>query len=213
MRLGCQYPGFPASAKVSCRGLRTTVGAEATTASRTTHIGHFRGCACCQTVSQDGRTSARYSLAERVELRGGQINLQCGQVFLQVLQRERPRDRQHDRGTAEEPRERDLCGRCAVSRGDLCDGATAVTAQRKEGNEDDVLPRPVVDNRLVSALGEVVVVLDGGDRHDSAGSFDLVDRDLRDANVQDLAAVLALLDGGETLFDRCLRVDSMQVVE
>src|SRR5439155_1880003 len=42
---------------------------------------------------------------------------------------------------------------------------------------------------------------------------DLVDRDLGDANVPDLAAVAALLDGGETLFERCLRVDPVQVVE
>jgi len=47
------------------------------------------------------------------------------------------------------------------------------------------------------------VILDGGDRHDPAGSLDLVDRDLGDADVPDLAAVAVLLDGGETLFERC----------
>ena len=61
----------------------------------------------------------------------------------------------------------------------------------------------VVDNRLVFALGDDVVILDGGDRHDRAGSLDLADRDLGDADVPDLAAVAVLLDGGETLFERC----------
>ena len=57
-------------------------------------------------------------------------------------------------------------------------GATAVPAQRKEGDKDDVLLRAVIDNHLVLALRQIVMVLDGGNRHDPAGSLDLVYRDL-----------------------------------
>jgi hypothetical protein len=39
--------------------------------------------------------------------------------------------------------------------GDLCEDATAYTAQREVGNEDDVLPLAVVDDRLVLAFREV----------------------------------------------------------
>src|SRR6266566_3748940 len=167
---------------------------------------------------ETGRHLAAASLtiglaADRVELRVGQLDLQGGQVFLQVLERQRPRDRQHRRRAPEKPRERDLHWRRAVARGDLFDGATAVAAQREEGDVDDVLPLAVVDDFLVLALREVVVVLDGGDRYNPAGSLDLVDRDLGDADVPDLAAVAVLIDGGETLFERCLRVDPVQVVE
>ena len=57
------------------------------------------------------------------------------------------------------------------------------------------------------------MVLDGGDRHDRAGSLDLLYRDLGNADVPDLAAVTILLDGGEAFLNRCLRVDPVQVVE
>src|SRR5207237_3129264 len=113
----------------------------------------------------------------------------------------------------ERPRELDLRGSRLVSSGDFFNGGPAATAQREEGHEHDVFPCAVVDDRLVFALGDVVVILDGGDRHDLAGSLDLVDRDLGDADVPDLAAVAVLLDGGETLFERCLRVDPVEVVE
>ena len=103
-------------------------------------------------------------------------------------------------------------GRCGVSRGDL-GGAGVDAAQREEGNEDDVLGCAVVDDRFVLALSEIVMVLDGGNRHDFPRALDLIDRDLRDADVADFSAVAVLLDGGETLLDRCLRVDPMQVVE
>src|SRR5207302_4113006 len=59
----------------------------------------------------------------------------------------------------------------------------------------------------------VVVVLNGCDRHDPAGSLDLGDRDLRDADVPDLAALSILVDGGEALLNGSLGVDAVQVVE
>ena len=61
----------------------------------------------------------------------------------------------------------------------------AVAAQREERHEHDPLALAVVDDVVVPALGEVVVVLHGRDRHDPAGALDLLDAHLRDADVAD----------------------------
>src|SRR5439155_4506264 len=111
------------------------------------------------------------------------------------------------------PRKNDLRRRRAVSLGDLGEWAAAVAAQREEGDEHDAFVREVVDDVLVPALREVVLVLDGGDRHDLAGPLDLVDLDLGESDVPDLPAVPVLLDGVEALLERRLRVDPVQVVE
>src|SRR6478672_4849929 len=100
-----------------------------------------------------------------------------------------------------------------MSVGDLYECATADIAQREVGNEDDVLPFAVVDDRLMLALGEAVVVLNCGDRHDHAGSLELVDRDVGHSDLPDLSVVAVLLDRAETLFERCLRVWPVQVIE
>src|SRR5262249_43321444 len=71
----------------------------------------------------------------------------------------------------------------------------------------------VIDDVVRSALGEVVAVLDGGDRHDLPGALDLVEADLREADVPDQAAAPLLLDGLEGLLERRLGVDPMQVPE
>src|SRR5205085_5359787 len=104
-------------------------------------------------------------------------------------------------------------GRRAVSLGDLAKRGAAVAAQREEGNEDDAFAGAVVDDVVVPALGEVVLVLDGDDRHDPSTPFDLVDPDLGEADVPDLPAVAVLLDRAQALLERCLRVDPVQVVE
>jgi hypothetical protein len=90
---------------------------------------------------------------------------------------------------------------------------SGIAVQRVEGHEHDALDGAVVDDVLVRALGQVVTVLDSGDRHDPAGLLDLVDPDLADADVPDLAVVHVLLDRREALLERRLGVDSVQVVE
>src|SRR5205823_648708 len=54
---------------------------------------------------------------------------------------------------------------------------------------------------------------DGPDRHHLARAFDLLDGDLGDADVRDLAPVLVLLDRGQAFLDRSLGVDAVKVVE
>ena len=110
---------------------------------------------------------------------------------------------------SEEPGERDLRVRGVVSFGDLGERVACVAAQREVGDEDDALVGAVVDDVLVPALREAVVVLHGGYRHDCAGLFDLVDSHVRDPDMPDLAGVMVLLDRGETVLERRLRVGTV----
>jgi hypothetical protein len=57
------------------------------------------------------------------------------------------------------------------------------------------------------------VVLHRCDRHDLACALDLLDADLGQADVPNLAGVPVFLDRGEACLERRLGIDSMQVVE
>src|ERR687895_2644486 len=89
----------------------------------------------------------------------------------------------------------------------------AASAQGEEGHEHDAFPSAVVDDVLVAALSKVVVVLDRRDRHDLARALDLLDADLRQADVPDLPAVPVFPDRGQACFERRLWVDPVEVVE
>jgi hypothetical protein len=60
-----------------------------------------------------------------------------------------------------------------VSLGDLGERTAAVAAGREVRNKNDALAGAVVDDVLVLALGEVVVVLNRGDGEDLTGPLDL----------------------------------------
>ncbi len=69
------------------------------------------------------------------------------------------------------------------------------------------------DDVLAGALRQVVVVLDRHDRHHLTRPLDLVDPDLGEADVTDPPPVPVLLDGGEAVLERRVRMDAVQVVE
>jgi hypothetical protein len=98
-----------------------------------------------------------------------------------VLEREGAGDWQHRRGAPEQPRERELRRRGATSLGDPGKRAATVAVEGEVGNEHDVFAGAVVDDVLVPALGEVVLVLDRSDRDDLAGTLDLGNADLGEA--------------------------------
>ncbi len=100
-----------------------------------------------------------------------------------------------------------------MPRGDLVENRAADPAQRKEWDEHDVFGGAVAEHSVVLALGQVVVILDRGDGHDLPGPLDLVDSDVRKPDVKNLAAVAVLLDRRETVLERGLRVDPVQVVQ
>ena len=60
---------------------------------------------------------------------------------------------------------------------------------------------------------EAVAVLDGRDRDDLAPTLDLLDADFGEADVPDLPALAVVGDRSETLLERRLGVDAVQVVE
>src|SRR6202048_662918 len=130
-----------------------------------------------------------------------------------MLARQRPRNRQHRRRASKKPRDGDLAGRRSVPLGDSGQLSASGPAQRIERNENDSFGGAVVDDRLVLALREVVLVLHRDDGRHFASALDLVDTDVRYADVPDLALVLVLLDRRKALLQRCLRVDAVQVVE
>ena len=136
-----------------------------------------------------------------------------GQVLPQVLARQGAGNRQRRRGSPQEPGERDLRGCRVVPLGDLCRRSTAIGSQREVGNDHDVVVGAVVEDVVVRALGEVVVVLDGANRGDLSRPLDLVHRDVRDADVLNRAALPVLIDDPETLLQRSLRIRLMEVVE
>ena len=96
---------------------------------------------------------------------------------------------------------------------DLAQRAARIGAQRIVRHEDDPLARAVVDDVVVLPLGEVVLVLHRRDRHHFPRALDERNVDFRDADPLDRTAVNVLLDRAQTLLDRRLRVDAMEIVE
>src|SRR5207247_9043776 len=96
--------------------------------------------------------------------------------------------------------------------GDLGHGTAAGSAQGKERDENNALRGAVVDDCLGFALGKVVVVLHRHDRHHPSGALDLLDPDVGDSDVADLAPVAVILDGAQAFLDRSLRADAMTLI-
>jgi len=146
-------------------------------------------------------------LAQSLEFVGAQLDLERSEVLPQVLERERAGDRQRRRRALQEPGERNLLRRGAVSVGYLGQLRAPHTAKREEGDEHNPFGGAVIDHFVVRALDEAVPVLNRGDRHEVAGPLDLVDTDLGEADMPDLAAVAVLLDRAEAVLERGLGID------
>lgn len=86
----------------------------------------------------------------------------------------------------EQPGESDLVGCGVVVVGHLVEPVEVARAERCPRDEADVVLLAVVEDCLVLAIADVVLVLDGGDLDYVAGRFELLDRDIRDTDVVDL---------------------------
>lgn len=126
-----------------------------------------------------------------------------------MVEGQRAGDRQHHGRASQKPGKRDLGSSRTVPLGDLAERFAAVAVQRVEGHEHDSSSGAIVDDVLVPALGEVVPVLNGGDRNDLPSPLDLVDSNLGETDVADLPDVVVRPDCGEALFEGRLRVDSV----
>src|SRR5436190_9208736 len=153
------------------------------------------------------------SLAERLELGCGELDLQRRQVLFQVIKRQGARNRQHRRRAPEEPSKSDLLLARVVPPGDLGERSATVSAQGKERDENDAVRGAVINDGFGRALGKVVVVLHSDNGHHPPGALYLLDSDVGDSDVADLALVAVILDDGQAFLDRSVRVDAMQVIE
>ena len=104
------------------------------------------------------------------------------------------------------------CG-CAISAKRAARLGQLAGGEREPGQECDpgLLAEP--EHVLGGAVADVVVVLDRDDRHDLLGALDLLDVDVGEADVADLALVLELGQRADRVLDRHLRVDRVQLVE
>src|SRR5438132_231008 len=130
-----------------------------------------------------------------------------------MLQLERAGDRQDRLRPPQRPRESDLLRSSAVPGRNLSHRRAIRSPQRNIRNEDDLLGGAVVDDRVVLAQRKAVGVLDRGDGDDLPRAVDLVNVDIREPDVSDLAAVPVLLDCGDALLERNRRVDTVQVIQ
>ena len=103
-----------------------------------------------------------------------------------MVEREGARDRQHRRRAREEPGESDVSSGGVAPLGDFGKRGTAIAAERKVGNEHDPFASAVVDDIVVLALGEAVVVLHRGNGDDPTSPLDLLDTNVGEPDVPNL---------------------------
>src|ERR1700692_2963954 len=97
-------------------------------------------------------TQRATALAKCLELRVGELDRQRRQVLLQVIERQRARNRQHRRRALKEPGKRDLLRCHAMPPGDFGKRSASIAAQGEEGHEHNALGSAVVDDCVVLAL-------------------------------------------------------------
>src|SRR4051794_34760063 len=151
--------------------------------------------------------------AEPPELLVGELDLERREVLLEMLDRQRPGNRQHQRRAPQKPGQRYLALRRAAPGSDLGKSRRRHAPQRKERHEHDPLSRAVFKDRFMLALGQAELVLHGRDRQHLAGLFYLLDADLGEADAPDDSTVEVLGESPKRRLERRLRVDPMQVVE
>src|SRR5258708_3934371 len=117
----------------------------------------------------------------------------------------------------QQPSERELCRGGAVL---FCSGVerTARASEfaggdREPGDESEIVFRAVVDDVFVLTIAEVVLVLYADNLDELAHLVDLVRLYFREADVEDFALLLQLLDGRERFFDRDLGIDAVKLPE
>src|SRR2546425_1578917 len=117
----------------------------------------------------------------------------------------------------ERPSERELCGSNNVLVGDPLQrsawaGQTA-GGYREPRDEADTLALAVLQDRLGSAVNEVVAVLDCRYVGDGSRSLDLGHGHLRKSDARDLAFGSQLNQGAQRVGERNLRIGAMQLEE
>jgi hypothetical protein len=86
-------------------------------------------------------------------------------------------------------------------------------AERPVGDESDLVRLALGQHVVPVVAGEVEVVLHGADRGDGPGGGELLERDVGDADVPDLALALQVVERADRLCVGDGRVGGMQLVE
>ena len=126
-------------------------------------------------------------------------------------------DGQCDARDREQPREGDLVGACAESRCRLREHLPVCgvdpSAKGAVGDESDLVRLALVEHVPPAAVAEVESVLHGGDVSDGSGDGELLERDIGDADVPDLALVLKIFERADRLREGDGWVGGVQLVE
>ena len=138
-------------------------------------------------------------LLERRQLVGCELDRGGRRILAQVREVARSGNRDEGRRAVQEPGERDLGRRRVVRGGDAPDRVVPALRkrplqEREPGDEGDAGLLARAQQVLVLALGEVVAILDGCDRDDSARLLELREIDVRDSDMLDLALRLRSSD-------------------
>ena len=117
----------------------------------------------------------------------------------------------------QQPCQRKLSSRCTVlfGRGIQRTASPCKLARRdwEPGDEAEIVLRAVIDHVFVLTVAEVVLVLHADDFDHLARLVDFMRLHFGQADVEDLALLLQLLDGRERFFDGHLGIDAMKLPE
>ena len=126
-------------------------------------------------------------------------------------------DRQHHRRVGDEPGQRHLGGCGAAGLGDLGDGAAALRQltrlEREPGDEGQAIGLTRLQLVLVPALDDVVTVLHRDDRHDALGLAQMLDVDVRQSHVGDLALAPEFGQRAHRLLERHAGIGAVELIE
>src|SRR5215211_2205804 len=154
---------------------------------------------------------------EGVQLVLAQTNVEGAEVLLQMRERRGSGDRHGHRRSLQQPGESDLTG-CRGMRRRYAAKAASPSRERASGEWHPGQERQLValadpEYGLRRPVGEVVAVLDGDDRGHSSSASQLLDADIADADVPDLAFGLQLGQGADGFFERDAWIGAMQLVK
>src|SRR5262245_14293477 len=168
-------------------------------------------------MSPDNSHRHSNGVIEHADVFRRQREARRGDVFLEMGNPERSRDRQDDRAVLQQPREGDLSCRGPMRLRDASDGAARFRqfagCEREPRNEADVVLVAIREHRFAAAVDEVVAVLHRRDWKYATGRIDVLDGDLTQSRIADETVVQQLPNSAELLVGRYSRIDSMQLPE
>src|SRR5713226_856333 len=144
-----------------------------------------------------------------------QVKRSCRDVLLEMFNRRRPWDWQHDWRTLQEPGKRDLRGTCTAR---IRDGAKHFAgnfagSQRIPGDKSDSIALAIIHHIVPFTVRKAITILYGNDRHDSTRSLDVLSRDIGQRNQANLSFVSQLSQSFHRRLKRDRRIRNVQLID